>query len=577
MEQGVKGISLQGKIETRVGIFVLIALAIFGYMGFKIGAFRFDREQYTQYLLYFHDISGLSRKAAIKIAGVKVGWVEEIKLVEGAEAKAEAIVMVASVHPLYQNAFAIVRQDGLLGPKYVDLEPGDPLLRKLEEGETLQRSSVDPVDLDDLFREFKEIAGNVRQVSESFRDVFAGPQGVDQIKTFVGNLDNAAEKFSNVTSIIERSFTRNEENIDAFLEIGSNVKMLSERLENNVFPSFQESIEKIATVFDRDFGRIATHVETTTEALEEAAAQARDGLRSVSSVAEKIDEGKGLLGKLVNEDETYRDLKVAVSGFKNYVSKLDRMQITFDTHFETMHRPAENYRYEDSKGYFDIRIHPNEEHFYLVQIASSEKGFAYRTEKEYTYTNDDLDYIDPAKPNVPQSVSPDETPAQDQRPRLLSNSDYANTLPSDEQLKTVYRKERLRFERNGVKFGIQFGKIFGDLALRIGMIDGFAGMGADYDFPFKTDKVRWVTTFEGFDFRGFNRRGPDKFHQDKRPHLKWLNRMFLMRNIYFTFGADDFISKQNANAFVGIGMRFGDDDVKYVLGSISGAGGLMKS
>jgi hypothetical protein len=39
-----------------------------------------------------------------------------------------------------------------------------------------------------------------------------------------------------------------------------------------------------------------------------------------------------------------------------------------------MHRPAENYRYEDSKGYFDIRIHPNEEHFYVVQIASPEKG-----------------------------------------------------------------------------------------------------------------------------------------------------------------------------------------------------------
>ena len=44
--------------------------------------------------------------------------------------------------------------------------------------------------------------------------------------------------------------------------------------------------------------------------------------------------------------------------------------------------------------------------------------------------------------------------------------------------------------------------------------------------------------------------------------------MFIMRNMYFTFGADDFVSKHNANAFVGIGIRFGDDDVKYVLGSI---------
>jgi phospholipid/cholesterol/gamma-HCH transport system substrate-binding protein len=572
MERGEE--YLQGKIETRVGIFVLVALAIFGYMGFKIGAFRFDRAEYTQYVLYFHDISGLSRKAAVKIAGVKVGWVEEIKLLPGSdsklEAKAEAIVMVSAIYPLYQNACAVVRQDGLLGPKYVDLVPGDSLLRQLSAGDSLQKSSVDPVDLDDLFREVKVITGNVREVTESLRDALAGPEGADQIRSFITNLEQAAEKFSIVTNIVERSFARNEENIDAFLEIGTNVRTLSDRLENHVFPSFQDSIEKISNVFDRDFGRIATRVETTTEVLEEAAAQARDGLRSVNSVAEKIDEGKGLLGKLVNEDETYRDLKVAVSGFKNYVSKLDRLQITFDTHFETMHRPAENYRYEDSKGYLDIRIHPNEEHFYVVQIASSEKGFAYRRDKEYVYTNDNLDFIDPAKQYNPPA-------AIDARPQLLSDNLYENTLVSEEKLKPVYRQQKLWFDRNGVRLGFQFGKIFGDVALRVGLIDGFAGLGADYEFRFKTDKFRWVTTFEGFDFRGFNRRGPTKFHQDKRPHLKWLNRMFLMRNLYFTFGADDFISKQNANAFVGIGMRFGDDDVKYVLGSLSGAGGLMKT
>lgn len=569
--------SLQAKIETRVGIFVLIALVIFGYMGFKIGAFRFDRSKYTKYMLYFRDISGLTRKAAVKIAGVKVGWVESIKLLEGPQTQAEAEIMVSSEYPLYQNAYALVRQDGLLGPKYIDLLPGDQLLRTLHEGESLQKSGTEPVDLDDIFREVKVIAHNVREVSESFKDALGGPQGMDQIKSFVSNIENAAEKFSNVTNIIEKSFARNEDNIDAFLEIGTNVRTLSDRLENNVFPAFQESIEKIATVFDRDFGRIATHVETTTTALEDAAAQARDGLRSVSSVAEKIDEGKGLLGKLVNEDETYRDIKVAVSGFKNYVSKLDRMQITFDTHFETMHRPAENYRYEDSKGYFDVRIHPNEEHFYVVQIASSEKGFAYRTDRQYTYTNDALEHINPAQMNNPVALGPDQPMTEADRPILFSNDLYSNNLPFDDQLKTNYRQEELRFERNGIRIGLQFGKIFGDIALRVGMIDGFAGMGADYEFPFKTDKFRWVTTFEGFDFRGFNRRGPDKFHQDKRPHLKWLNRFFLMRNIYFTFGADDFISKQNANGFVGVGLRFGDDDVKYVLGSISGAGGLVKT
>src|SRR5579862_2937200 len=239
--------SLQAKIETRVGIFVLIALAIFGYMGFKIGAFRFDRSQYGKYMLYFRDISGLSRKAAVKIAGVKVGWVESIKLLEGAQAQVEAEIMVASEYQLYENAYALVRQDGLLGPKYIDLLPGDQLLQQLPEGASLQKSGVEPVDLDDIFREVKVIAHNVREVSDSFKDAFGGPQGMDQIKSFVHNIENAAEKFSSVTTVIERSFARNENNIDAFLEIGTNVRTLSDKLENKVFPSFQESIEKIAT------------------------------------------------------------------------------------------------------------------------------------------------------------------------------------------------------------------------------------------------------------------------------------------------------------------------------------------
>jgi len=63
-------------------------------MGFKIGAFRFDRAQYNKYVMYFEDISGLSRKADVKIAGVKVGWVEKINLIPDHDIKAEAEVMI---------------------------------------------------------------------------------------------------------------------------------------------------------------------------------------------------------------------------------------------------------------------------------------------------------------------------------------------------------------------------------------------------------------------------------------------------------------------------------------------------
>ena len=97
------------------------------------------------------------------------------------------------------------------------------------------------------------------------------------------------------------------------------------------------------------------------------------------------------------------------------------------------------------------------------------------------------------------------------------------------------------------------------------IFEGFAGVGVDIDLPFNKDGFRWVTSFEAFDMVGWNKLN------DRRPHLKWINRMYILRNIYFTFGADDFVSKHNASGFLGGGIRFGDDDIKYILSSISGS------
>ena len=110
------------------------------------------------------------------------------------------------------------------------------------------------------------------------------------------------------------------------------------------------------------------------------------------------------------------------------------------------------------------------------------------------------------------------------------------------------------------RFNLQFGKIFSDVAFRIGLFEGFSGLAVDYEVPLAIDNFRWVTTLEGYDFRGRNH-----YFNDARPHLKWLNRMFIGRNIYIVFGADDFVSKWNKNIFFGAGIRFADDDLKYFM------------
>ena len=76
-------------------------------------------------------------------------------------------------------------------------------------------------------------------------------------------------------------------------------------------------------------------------------------------------------------------------GLKNYFSKVESLGIVFDSHSETMYSPGENFELRDSKGYFDIRIHPNEDHFYLLQLMGSNKGSIERT---ITYRRNFISY-----------------------------------------------------------------------------------------------------------------------------------------------------------------------------------------
>jgi phospholipid/cholesterol/gamma-HCH transport system substrate-binding protein len=543
---------LRIKTETRVGLFILVALAIFFYMTFHIGVFRLNVSSYSPYLINFKDVSGLAPKAPVKVAGVKVGWVEDIYLVED-DYDVQARVMIKKTCILRSDSSAIVRQDGVLGTKYLEIVPGDPLLPSLSAGATLGKPSRELVSIDELLYKFQSIANNVDDVTSALKDVFGSEENKKRLTDSMKNMDYAIERFAAVTESLDRTMANNETNINIILEnfrefsvdakdilpsLKGDISRVANRLDSDVFPAFQESMERISEVFDRDFNRVATKLEGTTFSLEEAAEQARDSFRSLHSVTQKIDDGKGLIGKLVNEEEAYHDIRVAARGLKNYFSTVDSMGIVIDSHFESMFRPAENFKYQDSKGYFGARIHPSPDYFYLIQLMGNLKG------------------------NIERKTSYRSWYDEDNRP-----IDYKTLSLSDgEKLYYAPRIDDLTVVRDKWKLGVQFGKIFKDIAVRAGLFEGTLGVGVDYDIPFKSDAFRWVTTLEAFDFRGRDR------IDDSRPHLKWLNRLFVMRNIYFTFGADDFISKQNANAFFGVGLRFDDDDLKYVLSGIGGVG-----
>ena len=110
------------------------------------------------------------------------------------------------------------------------------------------------------------------------------------------------------------------------------------------------------------------------------------------------------------------------------------------------------------------------------------------------------------------------------------------------------------YDKNGLLFNAMIGKRYKDIALRGGVMESTGGMGMDV-FLFK-DKFK--LTFEAFDFA-----------QDRNAHLKASGEYRLLKNLYLNAGWDDFISNRgNSSPFAGVSIRFEDEDLKYLMGSV---------
>lgn len=511
---------MQIKTETKVGIFVILAVGIFMFMTLGIGAFRLSSTGYAPYTIAFDDVSGLSKKAEVKIAGVKVGWVESIELT--ANGKAQANILVSQKYALYDNAYAIVRQEGLIGTKYLEIIPGDPLLPQLASGNTLARPGREAVSVDELLFKFKNIANHVEQVTDSIKDAFTGQERSDQLKSMVENLSNASAKIERLASSLDHTLVDKE---DALRQIVDNIASFTQVLKD-------------------DLPTIKDNLNSSTESITKAADGARDSLNNVNSITQKIDDGKGLLGKLINEDDMYRDIKTTISGIKNYLAKFESFGVILDAHSESMHRPVDQFKYTDNKGYLNVRIHTSNNFFYMGQIASSERGFVSRRYLNRTYLD--------SQKNTYEEIPFDEISDN-------PNNDIAALN------RRLHAPQIIEQERRPYAYGFQFGKIYNNLALRVGMFEGTFGAGADYFIPIKNDKLSWITSLEIFDMHGIQRFEIDR---ERRPHLKWLNRIFAFNNVYLTFGFDDFVSN-NASSFWGFGIRFADDDIKYLISKMN--------
>jgi phospholipid/cholesterol/gamma-HCH transport system substrate-binding protein len=138
-------------METAVGIFVLIGLICVGYMTVKLGKVSlFGDDTYVLYAR-FASASGLRVGSSVQVYGLEVGSVKNLNI-DSDKQMAVVEMTVNKGLKVYDDAAATIKTSGLIGDKYVKIEPGgsgEPIKR----GGFITQTSV-PADIEDLIGKY---------------------------------------------------------------------------------------------------------------------------------------------------------------------------------------------------------------------------------------------------------------------------------------------------------------------------------------------------------------------------------------------------------------------------------------
>ncbi len=337
--------------EAKVGLFILIALIILGYMSFQVGEYGFGLKKGYLIQAVFDNVSGLEKDASVVIAGVEVGRVEGISLLQG---KALVIMRILPEVKLEKDVSVSIKTHGVLGDKYVEIEPGTVGEEYLGDGGIITDVKRQ-ADIDKLLRDLGNISTDVMKVTSSLEKVISGGEGEANLKAILTNTKELTENLNNIVK-------QNDEKVSVMISNFSNASKEMER----AFTALNEIVDKI----NRGEGTIGQLVkdEGVFDNLDKTIASLRE-------ITEKINEGKGSIGRLVNEEETVnninaslKSLDTSMEGINKYITKADQFRTFISYRGEYL------FEEDNSKSYLELKLRPREDKYYILGVVSDPRG-----------------------------------------------------------------------------------------------------------------------------------------------------------------------------------------------------------
>jgi len=252
--------------EIRAGVFLLLSFAILVVMIFAVSDVQSLFKNKKDIKVLFLASDGIEKNAPVRLSGLKVGKVTNVRVAPEQNDKIELTLSVFSDTIIKRDTKASIKTQGLIGGKYVDLSGGSPKSPIVEPGgmivgeesfkvEDLTKMALEVVvklkhiadNIDKtvgdpaLTKSIKTTIANLQDVSSNIKDMTSSKdevaQGLKNLPEILKKIDASAESLKAITTKSDTIVSENKKNIDAalvsFKEMAQNLKETTDDVKSH--------------------------------------------------------------------------------------------------------------------------------------------------------------------------------------------------------------------------------------------------------------------------------------------------------------------------------------------------------
>lgn len=317
------------RLETLVGLFVLLGFLALGVLIVQFGRFGESKVDTYSVSVEFQDAAGIIKGSEVRMGGAKIG-----RVVTTPSLTYDLTVMVElsldKRVKIYKGSKFMIQSISFIGDKMIVVVPPEIRDSKSILSDGAEVTGDGAGGLDALQSDAKSVARDARKLMKDARtSLLKFDAALDNICMISARLGDTFEKVN--------QGVLGEENVENIQKSIANLEAATESFKNlgeGLEPSIEEVREAIASVqsaanaAEETFGVVQAEVKEIGPAIDELPATISEFRRAATKVSKFVDsadatlnglgDGDGLLGTLVADEEVNDDTKIFIKNLKRH-------------------------------------------------------------------------------------------------------------------------------------------------------------------------------------------------------------------------------------------------------------------